>query len=85
MDQEMRLHAHGADGKRGEQYGHWARIRTWLTCLAAVAMAIFGGVGLEVCLREEVWERHIWVPSALILLALLILTTTAVGAVKRRL
>lgn len=57
--------------------GGMHRSRTTLRLLMVLALiaALFGGVGLEVCLSEATWEKHIWLPSLLIALAVWLLAS----------
>ncbi|BCS97173.1 hypothetical protein DSLASN_28050 [Desulfoluna limicola] len=56
-----------------------------LLMLLALVSALFGGVGLEVCLSEPMWEKHIWLPSLLIALAVWILVTALIHVLRMKL
>ena len=73
------------EGKRGESGGGWARFITRVTGLVALGLGVFAGVGMEVCLKEEMWTRHIWLPSLLIIFAAILLAACLLQAIKRRL
>jgi len=61
------------------------RTATRLLLLVALASALFGGVGLDVCLSEPMWEKHVWIPSLLIVLAVWIFVSILLHAIRIKL
>ncbi|VFQ44287.1 hypothetical protein [Desulfoluna butyratoxydans] len=62
-----------------------SRTATRLLLIIAIVSAIFGGVGLDVCLSEPMWEAHIWVPALLIVLAVWIFVSILLHAIRIKL
>lgn len=82
-----RLLAEGAPPRIRHAMGgiYRSRLALRLLMLIALVSALFGGVGLEVCLSESLWEKHIWLPSLLIALAVWILATVIIHAIRMKL
>lgn len=53
--------------------------------LLALATALFGGVGLDVCLSQPIWEKHLWIPALLIVLAVWVLVATLLQSIRMKL
>lgn len=63
------------------------RSRTVLRLLTLLALisALFGGVGLEVCLAEPMWKKHIWLPALLIVMAAWLLASVLLHTLRKKL
>ncbi|SCX94166.1 hypothetical protein [Desulfoluna spongiiphila] len=62
-----------------------SRTATRLLILVALVSAVFGGVGLDVCLSEPMWEAHVWIPALLIVLAVWIFVSILLHAIRIKL
>ncbi|WP_300667675.1 hypothetical protein [Desulfoluna sp.] len=62
-----------------------SRVTSRILILIALVSALFGGVGLEVCLTESPWEKHIWIPSLLIILAVWIFVSHLLHTIRIKL
>lgn len=62
-----------------------SRLLTRLLLLLALGCALFGGVGLDICLTEPMWQKHLWIPSLLLAITAWILITALTHAIRRAL
>lgn len=60
-------------------------ITTRILIPIALIAALFGGVGVDVCLSQPAWEKHLWLPSMLILFAAWIFVSTLIHGLRVKL
>lgn len=71
--------------RRTMEGGYHSRIASRLLILVALVSALFGIVGVETCLAHPPWEKHLWFPTMLIVLATGIIFSTLFHAIAFRL